>query len=67
VWQHADTKPVSLFRGKEKEQGRSCFLEKLDIEVYNVDRNNKVCLIHQLWKLWNELNTMLMRTLYDIT
>ena len=45
VWQHAETKPVSLFRGKEKDNNRSCFLERLDIEIYNLERNNKADLI----------------------
>lgn len=45
VWQHVETKPISVFRGKEKEYNRSCFLERLDVEVYNVDRNNKAALV----------------------
>lgn len=45
VWQHAETQPVSVFRGKEKINNRSCFLERLEIEVCNVDRNNKATIV----------------------
>lgn len=45
IWQHAETKPMSVFRTKEKDHNRSCFLERLDIEVHNIDNNNKASLV----------------------
>jgi hypothetical protein len=42
VWQEALTKPFSMFRGKEKENNRKFFLERLEIAVYRVDsKSNK--------------------------